>query len=844
MDAISRLPDATAASIQASLLAVTIEDICCILFRHALGHCRDIFGSSSGRIHVLIDYDLWTVSITIDLDHRSIRSVPPVDDRATPGKHSELQTISYLGLVQVESSSSSGRASYIWQDGQEIQSQPDAIASPSTSPSGSGRGVTVCMRDVFSGMPVRRKLIASEAAKKSSITWLVNCVRELSLLAPDSSIRLSARHAAPPDGQAPASKVLLSLPRAKDLVHRYSSAFGADSIQLKTVRVIAAEHTFASARMSINGFAAVTASIDAPRFIFLQGRVWPGATMGGHSQVSERDSAVFASLLSTFHLPWTDETSSRRARRVVLSPELYEKVCQRIRALPTASSVPEKEQPTSQAFVLEITLHDKGQEEPAGGSVLTVASFEAAVLDTICTAPTLAETVSSVKRKRTSRPSTAGECGAQEHEIRLVKARPATASLAVESYGPEAPSPEGMVAWRNPANGRLFHIDERTGHSVAVRPGQGTTADDGAPAPAWARSANRTMGVDRSRLDRGLDGLPSKRKIAAAFENESGSIDEFEDPSFDEVLASIPSPSPVSAVDTLRRSRFFDSSRPRSPLKRNLSQSLHDDGPDVDNALSTRNNLELAITRSDLQNAQVFDQVDGKFILCSTTSSLSSPVLFCIDQHAADERYRLERLLQQYASDCAAGSASHSLRSTLTLGIAMQQYELIRGNAAVQSGLQRLGWCVKEAVLVHAALGHAQVDLDGVPHILKDKALTDRGRVRDQDLLQSAFANCLAELASSPAPLSMVTNKDWLTASRSIPSSLMDVIKSTACRSAIMFNDPLSRQACERLVRRLAECKFPFQCAHGRPSLVPLCEVRAVERNRQRGAEDGKGVRG
>jgi hypothetical protein len=31
-----------------------------------------------------------------------------------------------------------------------------------------------------------------------------------------------------------------------------------------------------------------------------------------------------------------------------------------------------------------------------------------------------------------------------------------------------------------------------------------------------------------------------------------------------------------------------------------------------------------------------------------------------------------------------------------------------------------------------------------------------------------------------------------------------------------MFNDPLSLEQCERLVRHLAMTTFPFQCAHGR----------------------------
>jgi DNA mismatch repair protein MLH3 len=40
-----------------------------------------------------------------------------------------------------------------------------------------------------------------------------------------------------------------------------------------------------------------------------------------------------------------------------------------------------------------------------------------------------------------------------------------------------------------------------------------------------------------------------------------------------------------------------------------------------------------------------------------------------------------------------------------------------------------------------------------------------------------------------------------------------------------MFNDPLSVEECVDLVRRLTGTAFPFQCAHGRPSMVPLVSL-------------------
>lgn len=45
-----------------------------------------------------------------------------------------------------------------------------------------------------------------------------------------------------------------------------------------------------------------------------------------------------------------------------------------------------------------------------------------------------------------------------------------------------------------------------------------------------------------------------------------------------------------------------------------------------------------------------------------------------------------------------------------------------------------------------------------------------------------------------------------------------------------MFNDVLNKQDCEKLVRRLALCAFPFQCAHGRPSMAPLIDLGLGER--------------
>ena len=85
----------------------------------------------------------------------------------------------------------------------------------------------------------------------------------------------------------------------------------------------------------------------------------------------------------------------------------------------------------------------------------------------------------------------------------------------------------------------------------------------------------------------------------------------------------------------------------------------------------------------------------------------------------------------------------------------------------------------------------------------------------------------------------VITEKLHDLALNDAPPAMVDMINSRACRTAVMFNDVLDRGQCEELVRMLVECKFPFQCAHGRPSMVPI--VNLGDGQPSADAEDGFG---
>ena len=42
------------------------------------------------------------------------------------------------------------------------------------------------------------------------------------------------------------------------------------------------------------------------------------------------------------------------------------------------------------------------------------------------------------------------------------------------------------------------------------------------------------------------------------------------------------------------------------------------------------------------------------------------------------------------------------------------------------------------------------------------------------------------------------------------------------------FGDELTHAQCAEIVRRLAACRMPFQCAHGRPTMRHLSDLRAL----------------
>ncbi|KAE8248996.1 hypothetical protein A4X03_0g6680 [Tilletia caries] len=287
-------------------------------------------------------------------------------------------------------------------------------------------------------------------------------------------------------------------------------------------------------------------------------------------------------------------------------------------------------------------------------------------------------------------------------------------------------------------------------------------------------------------------------------------------------------------------SRFFqESSESSSPTLKGCSHSAEDD--EDEHRLSE---IEATLDKDALRGARVLGQVDRKFVLCVVqlprTAGQRLPsnnALLLIDQHAADERVRVERLLQEYVQGCRSGKPDcHPLREPTEVELSTGEIEALEKNDVLQRCLQRGGFVLSfrrvETDQDSPGTPFVKLFITSIPSVIKDRLLAERGLltalIRDFGISTSdergpSLLSHFGEPSSGQA--CEESSYSWIGILRTLPRLMLDLIYSRACRGAIMFNDILTQAQCERLVDDVAETAFPFQCAHGRPSMLPLVQI-------------------
>lgn len=211
--------------------------------------------------------------------------------------------------------------------------------------------------------------------------------------------------------------------------------------------------------------------------------------------------------------------------------------------------------------------------------------------------------------------------------------------------------------------------------------------------------------------------------------------------------------------------------------------------------------VPTTISRGALKAAHTYCQVDCKFILARAHGTL-----FVIDQHAADERVRLEHLQEELRGRLCKGGVSLAQEVSPPTEIELT-FEEFTCAELYKERIERWGWIVKH----QASHGERAVQMPAKCYIVSVPCIC--GAVLGEAFLRE-YLHQLSETCGAQA----------------IPCKINALLKSKACRGAIMFGDKLSKEQSKRLVEDLAATHLSLQCAHGRPTVVPLVQIDALKR--------------
>ncbi|MBU8932721.1 MAG: DNA mismatch repair endonuclease MutL [candidate division Zixibacteria bacterium] len=156
--------------------------------------------------------------------------------------------------------------------------------------------------------------------------------------------------------------------------------------------------------------------------------------------------------------------------------------------------------------------------------------------------------------------------------------------------------------------------------------------------------------------------------------------------------------------------------------------------------------------------------------------------LFIVDQHTAHERVLYEEMLEKIEKRAVDGQ---NLLFPVQVDLTAEQLAVFEES---QEMLDRSGFVV-------SPFGGRMVNIEAVPTVLSSKS---------PEKVLLAIIDDLASLRKAGQDL------------------LKAMAQSIACRSAVMSGDRLNDKEAEHLLRALMQCREPYSCPHGRPTLVRI----------------------
>lgn len=388
---------------------------------------------------------------------------------------------------------------------------------------------------------------------------------------------------------------------------------------------------------------------------------------------------------------------------------------------------------------------------------------------------------------------------------------------------------DDYIEWINPATRLATLVDPRTGFVLPPKP---LTLSKRA-----AKQRTQVDNFDRSSLSGASSTTPWAQDLQKNWNNPVFELTE-------RPIPKLPDMSEMLGMDVKPGAHRCDH-RPSI-----VSMGSYHDAPAM--------GLQGRVSKEALRSAEIVAQVDTKFILVKVPFSQvqdgrtgeqasSAPCLVLVDQHAADERCRVERIMKDYFVRRTTNSGRNIWEAVSEVLPKHLVFELSRQERAVltrhRGYFAHWGICYDvEIPSAIESLGSkkpkkkggdpkARVAVRSLPPAILERCRTEPQLLSDLIRAEAWKLNddpgSAQQSKSRPVRLDDANDSSlaWVSLFHGCPQGIIELINSRSCRSAIMFNDPLTRDQCEELLGRLVQCAFPFQCAHGRPSMVPLMDL-------------------
>ena len=227
-------------------------------------------------------------------------------------------------------------------------------------------------------------------------------------------------------------------------------------------------------------------------------------------------------------------------------------------------------------------------------------------------------------------------------------------------------------------------------------------------------------------------------------------------------------------------SRVFRATEPVIPRIPDMPEALDSSiqhncqdlcGIEIDAGGATLKALEGRISKDRLRKAEVIGQVDHKFILTNVSSD-SGSLLVLIDQHAADERCRVEDLMSRYFGE--SGAETEILERPLRFELSIREGQLL-----LRFREHFLHWGISYDVGENVTGKNAcSVRVHALP-----PSIVERCRLEPRLLVELLRKESWGICDHPGISKELVQGNDWVARFYRCPEGIQELINSRACRS-------------------------------------------------------------